>query len=317
MNAIGVDLGGTNVRVALGDHEGNILRKNVERINITNGQQGITNQIIRMITAVTVHEEILGVGIGALGPLDMKQGMILTASHFPFNNITLKKPIEQAFKVPVHVINDCGAAVLGEKLYGLGHTIDNLAFITISSGIGCGAYVDGKLLLGKDGNASEMGHSIIDMTGALQCGCGKRGHWEAYCSGNNIPQFIEWWIHENHLQGDFKSSLLAEFSKGDFTNVSAKMVYEAAKRGDSLSLEIVDRLGQLNAIGVANVIAAYDPELITLGGSVTLNNQRLMLGSITQFVQSYAVNRIPEIAVTPLGHDIVLKGALAMIFNAY
>ena len=92
------------------------------------------------------------------------------------------------------------------------------------------------------------------------------------------------------------------------------MVYDAAKEGDEICLKIVEKLGLLNAIGIANVIAAYDPELITIGGSVTLNNTRLVLEPIKRFIKDLSVNRIPEIKATPLGHDIVLYGALAMNF---
>lgn len=315
MKAIGVDLGGTNVRVALGDHVGTILRKAVEPVDMTHGRTGLIQQLLRLIAVVKGRDEITGVGIGALGPLDMNRGMILHTSHFPFHHIALQAPLEQAFNVPVTVINDCAAAVLGEQRYGLGVTIANLVFLTISSGIGCGALVDGTLLLGKDGNASEMGHTIIDMTGSLPCGCGKRGHWEAYCAGSNIPQFVDWWIREQHRQIDFTHSQLGTITNGDVRKVTAQMVYDTASQRDALSVAIVNELGRLNAMGIANVIAAYDPELITLGGSVVLHNQPLMLESIQRYVSQYTVTRSPPIVVTPLGHDVGMKGALARVFS--
>jgi glucokinase len=317
MKAIGIDLGATNVRVALGDNEGNISKKVSELTDITNGAKGIAQQIIRLIDSFPINCNALeGIGIGSMGPLDIKRGTILVAPNLPFNNIPLKEPIKKAFKCPVQVLNDCSAAVLGEKMFGLGRQVDNLVYITISSGVGCGAFEGGRLILGKDGNAAEMGHTIIDLSGALICGCGIRGHWEAYCSGNNIPNYVKLWITENNAQTLFEKSELAHLSNRTIDNVTTKMVYNAAKSGDRFCLRITENLGRLNAIGIANVITAYNPEVITVGGSVALNNQNLVLEPIKSFITELSINRVPEIHITPLGHDIVLYGALAMSYLA-
>jgi glucokinase len=315
MNAIGVDLGATNLRVALGDNDGNILKKMIERTDIRHGPEGIANQIIRLINSFSVdHDEIKGIGIGSIGPLDINRGIILSTPNLPFHRIPIREPLEKAFKLPLQLLNDCNAAVIGEKIFGLGRRTDNLAYVTISSGIGCGVYVNGTLILGKDGNAAEMGHTCIDMSGALMCGCGKRGHWEAYCSGNNIPNYLTFWIKKNQAQTTFEKSTVSLLSNRTLGNVTAKMVYDSAKAGDTLSLKILENIGRLNAIGIANVITAYDPELITIGGSVTLNNKRMVLEPIKRLVKDFSVNRVPDIEITPLGYDIVLYGAIAMNF---
>jgi len=318
MLAIGVDLGGTNLRVAAGDERGNILRRVEERVERDRGPEGVGKQIIRMTHSLDLEtEEITGIGIGSLGPLDIRRGVIVLAPNLPFNNVPLKEPLEKAFHCPIRVLNDCSAAVLGERVFGAGKGMDNSCYVTISSGIGCGAYVDGRLLLGKDGNAHEMGHTIIDYSGRLACGCGRRGHWEAYCSGNNLPNYVRLWIKENRAEKAFAKSMLAELLHGDMSRLSAKMVFDCAGAGDELCLRILEDLGRLNAIGFANTIAAYDPELITVGGSVTLNNQRMIMEPIGRYVKELSVNRLPEIKVTPLGGDVVLHGALAMSFTNY
>lgn len=316
--AIGVDLGATNLRVAAGDEKGNILRRVEERTEKDHGPEGIAKQIIRMIHSLNLEtEEITGIGIGSLGPLDIKRGVIVLAPNLPFNNIPLKEPLEEAFHRPTRVLNDCSAAVLGEKVFGAGKSVENLCYVTISSGIGCGAYVDGRLLLGKDGNAHEMGHMVIDFNGRLVCGCGRKGHWEAYCSGNNIPNYIRLWIKENKAENDFAKSKLAGLLHGNLDGLTAKMVFDLARGGDDFCLRIVEDVGRLNAIGFANIISAYDPELITVGGSVTLNNQKMIIEPIRRYVKEFSANRVPEIRVTPLGGDIVLQGALAMSFANY
>jgi glucokinase len=316
MKAIGIDLGATNVRVALGDNEGNISKKITELTDITKGANGVAQQLIRLIDSFQIDCNALeGIGIGSMGPLDIQRGAILVAPNLPFNDIPLKEPIEKAFECPAQVLNDCSAAVLGEKMFGLGKQVDNLVYITISSGVGCGAYEGGRLILGEDGNAAEMGHTVIDMSGALVCGCGLRGHWEAYCSGNNIPHYVKLWINENNAQTQFEQSRLATLSNSLVDNITTKMVYDSAKAGDAFCLKMIEQLGRLNAMGIANVIAAYNPELITIGGSVALNNQKLVLEPIKKFIEEFSINRVPTINITPLGHDIVLYGALAMNFQ--
>jgi len=318
MLAIGVDLGGTNLRAALGDDEGNILRRVEERTERDRGPEGIANQIVEMIRSLDLRiEKIAGIGIGSLGPLDIKRGVIVLAPNLPFSNIPLKEPLEKLFSCPIRVLNDCSAAVLGERVFGAGRGIANLCYVTISSGIGCGAYADGRLLLGKDGNAHEMGHTVIDMSGKLQCGCGRKGHWEAYCSGNNLPNYVRLWIKENSAEDELRKSRLSGLLYEKAEGLSAKMIFDCAGTGDDLCLRILEDVGRLNAIGFANVIAAYDPELITVGGSVALNNQKLILEPIRRYIEELSVNRVPEIKVTPLGGDVVLFGSLAMSFTDY
>ncbi|HDN01509.1 MAG TPA: ROK family protein, partial [Candidatus Bathyarchaeota archaeon] len=189
--AIGVDLGGTNVRVALGNSNGRILKKIYEKTDKSRGPEGISKQIIRMINLLVSEEtsikKIEGIGIGSAGPLDIKKGGLMKPTNFPFDFVPLVKPLEEEYGLPTCLLNDCVAAVMGEKHFGLGRNHDNLVYITISTGIGGGIYVNGHLLIGKDGNAHEIGHFTIDFEGRLICGCGRRGHWEAYCSGNGIP----------------------------------------------------------------------------------------------------------------------------------
>jgi glucokinase len=312
VQAVGVDLGGTNLRIAVGDAEGRILRRVQEPTERRYGPTGVAAQIIRLIRSLRLDfAAVQGIGIGSLGPLDVRRGVIVVAPNLPFDDIPLTAPLSRAFDVPVRLLNDCSAAVLGEQRYGAGRGVDNLAYVTLSSGIGCGAIVDGRLLLGKDGNAAEMGHVVVDQSGRLRCGCGKRGHWEAYCSGNNIPSYVRLWIREHGAEAAYAASRLAATGAGD---LDAKRVFAAARAGDALSRRIVEDLGRLNAIGVATVLSAYDPALVTLGGSVTLGNPALVLDPITRYVAEYSVNRVPRIRVTPLGHDVVLYGALAMPF---
>ena len=187
----------------------------------------------------------------------------------------------------------------------------DLAYITLSTGIGGGVIVDGHLLVGKDGNAAEFGHLTIDSTGRLRCGCGGRGHWEAYCSGNNLPNFLRLELKRKGV----KRSLLYELAGKDLSNLSAEMFFEAVRAGDGLSLELLQEIGRLNAMGFANVVNAYDVSLITVGGSMALKNGKLLVEPIKRYLKDYLINRPPRIMITPLGEDIGLYGAIALAFG--
>jgi len=316
--AIGVDIGGTNVRIALGDEEGHILAKLSEKTEKTKGPQGVSQQIIEMIRSIqarmTGARLIEGIGIGSSGPLDLKRGGLMKPTNIPYDFVPLVEPLKEELKLPTYLLNDCAAAVVGEKFYGVGKNHENLVYITLSTGIGGGVYVDGHLLAGKDGNAHEIGHLTIDYEGKLVCGCGRRGHWEAYCSGNGIPNFVRL-ILEEKKSSELKRCLLLRAIEADLNKITAKTVYDAAKADDPLSKEIVGKIGVLNAIGFACVIDAYDPSLTTVGGSIALNNMSLIIDPIKQHVEGHARNRVPEIIITPLGEDVGLYGGLAVVFN--
>jgi len=310
---IGVDLGATWVRVALSDEKGKIIEKVRERTDVSD-EKAISNQIARMVHSLCKKNSIavanlMGVGIASAGPLDLKEGALINPTNLPFDYVPLTKPIGEKLGIPAFLANDCTAAALGEKEFGAGKELNNIVYITIGTGIGGGAIVDGHLLLGKDGNAVEIGHLTIDCKGRLECGCGKRGHWEAYCSGRNIPNYIKMRLEEIDEELKRRSTLSKK------AQLSSQDLFEAAKMGDKISLQLVEELGVLNAIGFANVINAYDPSLITVGGTVALKNEDFILPPIKRHVKDYTVNRLPEIVITPLGEDIGIYGGIAIVLK--
>lgn len=303
--AIAVDLGATNLRVALVSSTGKILKKAKEETAKT-GKDGsvVTNQIIHLIHEVAKEidpRKVAGIGISSIGPLDYDKGGPLNSPNIPFSFIPLVKPLEKEFGLPVHLLNDANAAVLGEKYFGAGKRVTNLVYITISTGIGGGAIVDGKLLFGRGGNAAEIGHMIVDTTYNLSCTCRKGiGHWEALSSGTNLPRFFRVW--QEHTD------------KKDIMQVqTAKEIFDLARRKNATALDFLDELAKVNARAISNIIVAYDPELITIGGSVALNNPEFLLPGIEAKIDHYL--EMPRICVTNLGDDIVVLGAASSVFQ--
>jgi glucokinase len=306
--AVGVDLGATNVRVALGDDNGTIFSRLKESTIKDRGAIGISEQIIRMIRSLQPETEwistLQGIGIGSAGPLDLKRGGLVNPTNINYPFVPLVEPLQETFGLSTYLMNDGLSAVMGEKFFG-----------SVSSGIGGGIFVDNHLLMGKDGNATEIGHFTIDFEGRLKCGCGRRGHWEAYCSGTGIPNYTKLLLNEFLKEDlDIKSDILKNFH-GNWEKITSKMIFDAAKTGDKFSMEVVKKVGILNAIGFASVLDAYDPSLITVGGSLTLKNEKMVLEPIKQQIGKHAINRVPKICLTKLGDEVVLYGALALAFH--
>jgi glucokinase len=311
---VGVDLGGTRVRVVLSDEKGNFIEKRSEEVD-KRSVKAVTDQIVRLTRFLCAEQHldvksVEGVGIVSAGPLIQKEGALFKPPNLPFSRVPVTKPITEQLGISACLINDCAGAVLGENMFGAAKGVDNCVYVTISTGLGCGAIVNGSLLLGKDGNAHEVGHFVIDCQGRLTCGCGRRGHWEAYCSGRNIPNYVRMRLKEMRRKAA-RESLLFESSEGDLSGLVAADLFACAKKGDNLSLKLVNEIGVLNAMGFANVIDAYDPSLITVGGAVTLRNKSMILSPIKKYVKDYAINRVPRIMVTPLGEDVGIYGAVA------
>jgi len=304
-NYVAVDIGATNIRVALGD-ERRIIVKRSEATDRLNGPEGVPRQIARMIRSLGA--EPAAIGVGSIGPLDTKQGAIGETPNFAFKHIPIVSPLKGEFDVPVRIMNDCNAAVIGEHLYGAGRGLDNLFYVTLSTGLGGGAIVDGNPLKGKDGNAPEIGHLTLDPDSELVCGCGCHGHWEAYCSGANLPNYARILLRNRDLGG----GLLLKMVGGDLGKLTSEMIFEAAKKRDRDAVFVVEEVGKANAVGFANIVNAFDPELITVGGSVALNNPEMVVGPIRNGIDRHLINRRPEIMMTPLGADVVLYGGLAI-----
>jgi glucokinase len=302
------------VRVALSDEKGRFVEKKNEKVE-KSSPKSVSDQMTRLIRFLCGRhgidvKSIEGVGIAATGPLIQSEGALINPPAMPFDYVPLTKPITQELGVQACLINDAAGAALGERTFGAAKELDNYVYITISTGIGAGAIVNDTLLLGKDGNGHEVGHFVIDCEGRLTCGCGRKGHWEAYCSGSNIPNFVRMRL-EDMPQKATKESLLLRRIGSNLSKLAASDLFAAAKEGDNLSIKLVKEIGVLNAIGFANVINAYDPSLITVGGTVTLKNKEMILSPITKHVKDYAINRIPKIMATPLSDDIGLYGAVA------
>lgn len=296
---IGIDIGATNTRVALIDGNGGIIKK----VSYKTDPKTLIEVICRGVETFPGFE---GIGISTIGLLDSRNGIILMAANAKIRDLEIIKPLRKRFRVPCYMFNDCIAGAMAEKFFGAGKKSKNIVYLTLSTGIGAGIIANDRLLLGKDGNANIVGHFTIDYNSGLRCGCGGYGHWESFCAGRNIPNYVKYLLKTDYKNR--KSKLRS------IVNMTAKSLFDLAKN-DRVAAEIVDRIGKIDAIGIANVINAYDPELITIGGSVMLNNKNALMRQIRRWTGRYAISRMPRIEATALGDDICLLGAAAGVLH--
>jgi len=297
---IAIDLGATNLRTAIISKNGKILKCFKIKTPKTSKAK-ILNSIIVLINTLLEDfkkQNIRGISVAAGSPVN--QDELIDPPNMSFKKLAIRKPLEKYFNLPVILNNDCIAAVCGEKHFGAGKKLNDLVYVTISSGIGAGAIVDNHLLSGHSKNAAEIGHFIIDTKYNLLCGCGKGyGHWEAMCSGNNLPNFFEAWLKENKIRNKYSIKKTTD-------------IFALADKKNKIILNFLKEVGKMNGHGISNVIVAYNPELITLGGGVVLNNKKHILPYLKKNVDKFL--KTPKIIITPLGEDIVLLGAVALIF---
>jgi glucokinase len=303
----GVDLGATNTRAVVADVDGRILGR--DRRSTPHGEGGIavTEAVLDAIrtacgAADTNANRLQAVGIGSMGPLDAAAGVVDDPPNVPgADRVPLVGPVRNLADTDrVYLHNDANAAVIAERFYA-DAAPDDMVYLTISSGVGAGVCVDGRVLSGWDGNAGEIGHVTLDPRGEMTCGCGIPGHWEAYCAGSNIPDYARL-LHDRE---DLPTALPL-----DEPGFDAAAVFAAAG-DDPLADRVIDRLADWNSQGFATIVHAYAPLVVRVGGGVALNNPDLVLDPVRERLPDLVMTNVPEIELTGLGEDVVVRGAVA------
>jgi glucokinase len=303
---LGLDVGASNLRCALAtadyDHVAQIDRQTPQGPTVEAFTDGIRAAITDTLAEAGVAPAAVdGAGIASIGPLDVTAGLIRETVNLDssLEAVPIRATVASCLpEVPVWLCNDAIAGVVAE--YCERDPVENLAYLTLSSGIGAGVVVDGHVLHGVDGNAAEVGHVTLDPGASRPCGCGGRGHWEAFAGGENIPAYAADIAETEGLD----DSLLAD-------GCTTATVFEAHGE-DPLATETVERVGDWNAQGVATLVNAFAPRSVAVGGAVALNNERLVLDRIRERIGRYLMGPAPEIRLTRLGTDVVLRGALLL-----
>ena len=288
----GIDLGGSALR--LSTVTGNGRLRYSRRVDISERREkkyiiaSIINNV-RELSAIERHHgnEVMAVGIGSPGIIDLNKGVVIASPNFKdWEDVRLRSILQKALDLPVILDNDANAAAYGEKWKGAGRKVNSLVCLTMGTGIGGGIILNGDVWHGIDGMAGEIGHMTVNPAGP-RCNCGNTGCLEAYSSATGMVRSAAAALKCG------KRSILKKLSNGDNSSITARMIYEAALKGDRLSTEILAEAGKYLGIAMANLINILNPEMIVLTGAVT-GAWDLFMPAARQEVKKRAYNVLAE-----------------------
>lgn len=262
---VGVDIGGTNTKIGIADKEGNLLGKSSFSTTGQGDEYGYIDNLKREIDQLTLKIspskaiEIVGIGMGA--PMaNYYQGTIQGAVNLPWRNtIRICDLIEEKFDIPAVITNDANLAAIGEKKFGAAKNMKNFLSITLGTGLGCGIFIDDKLVHGEVDIAGELGHTSVKSNGR-HCNCGNRGCLETYVSSNGLKRTVL----------KFMAQMLDDSTMRDisFNNLSAVTICELANKGDKIALKSLQYTGKILGYKLADVFALYNPEAVFITGGL-------------------------------------------------
>ncbi|WP_077623742.1 ROK family protein [Sediminibacillus massiliensis] len=299
--AIGIDIGGTKVALALVDEYGKVREQSKiptdTSIEPTAMIAKINQEVESLLKQAAVSlEDMDGIGIGSPGPLDSKNGMISCPPNLQnWRDVDIVAQVKNHFGLPVILENDANAAAMAEKWLGAAKENDNFAYVTISTGIGAGLFADGKLLGGARGNAGDIGHTVVDPAYG-RCPCGQYGCLEFIASGTAI--------------GKRGSEIAGK-------PLTTEQVFDLYHQRDEKIQTYIEDVFQKIGIALVSLINTFDPEKIVLGGGVSKVGEPLF-SAVRAYVSQYALNpagRNTEIVPAELDQNAGVVGAAGLVFN--
>lgn len=264
---LGVDLGGTNIKAALVDAEGNILKESSVPTNLPRPAEAVCDDIAALCAALADGVRVHGIGVGCPGTVD--GGVVRYSNNLNWHDFAMADYLQGKTGLPVRLANDANAAALGEALAGCAKGAESAVIVTLGTGVGGGVVLNGKLLTGYTGAASEPGHTVIcDTPNAPLCTCGRRGCFEAYASATALIRMTR-----QTMDAHPESALHTVAANG---TVNGRTAFDAAELGDAAAKQVVDDYIHYLAVGIANLINMFFPQVIGLSGGVANQGENLL-----------------------------------------
>ena len=314
--AIGIDIGGTNTKFGVVDQHGKILEQDRMLTNSPEGVQEFIDELFDKVQPLIKEyggtKAIRGIGVGAPNG-NYYTGNIEYAANLKWRGIIpFAKMVSEKFDLPVRLTNDANAAAMGEMIYGCAKGIKHFITITLGTGVGSGIVIDGKIVLGHDGFAGELGHTIIRPGGRLHQGTGIRGTLESYASATGVRETALEMLTEHPRV----ESLLRDYSINDL--ITSQTVYECALKGDKIANDIFEYTGQILGEALANFVMFSSPEAIVLFGGLT-NAGDLILNPTRQAMEANLVttfkNKVKIMFSKLKEADAAILGASALVWE--
>jgi glucokinase len=312
--AIGLDIGGTKILAAIIDRNGNVLNQSQTP---TSPELGYEITMERVLTAVRTvladsqvkRNRIRGIGVATAGVINTATNEVIFANNLGWEDVPLGQIIEHQFGLPVQLNNDASTAVIAESIWGAGRGIDDLIYVTVSTGIGAGIISGGRLMTGVSDSAGEFGHITIRDDGP-RCGCGNYGCLETYASGTAIARMA---IEQMKQSGPRARLPIAERA---ISEITAKEVIEAAEAGEPGAVEIIKKAGYYLGVGTVNLIHLFNPSMIVFGGGV-IGGGSMILAEVERTLNERCIEGMLQnvrISKSILGNEISVKGAAGLFF---
>lgn len=315
---VGVDLGGTSVKTAMVSWDKQVLAKDARPTNAKAGPEAVMDAIESSVRDLLAQsdlrpEQVMAVGIGAPGPMDWRTGVVYSPPNLAgWKNVPLGDIMRERLGVPCYVENDANVACYGEFWLGAGQGTQNMALLTLGTGVGGGVVIFGMLLRGEDGTAAELGHLKIQRDGR-PCGCGSRGCLEQYGSVSGMVKTAL----EGLAAG--RESVLNERCGGDRERITGKMIGDAALEGDAFSRWVIEETATWLGLGISSIINYQNPEKVVLcGGMIAAGD--LLLNPIRRVARENAFE-VPakrcQIVLAGLGSDSGVLGAAGCALSRF
>lgn len=301
---LGVDIGGTHLRIASVDGEGNLLQ--AERYMLDDrSPEALLNLIKKGRMALGMTESKLPMGIGLAGQIWLATGVVAVGPNLGWFDVPFGTMLKDAFG-SVRLINDLNAITVGEAVRGAGQGSGDVVCVFVGTGVGMGAVIGGRVIEGADGLATELGHTkVASVRDGRQCGCGERGCLEAYTSGRHLPELFA----EKVKAG--KASPLFERLQGDLSKLDAAGIDAAYAAQDPAAMALWEDIGELLARSIGDMVTVFNPRVLVLGGGVLVHGKelkKLVIGRIGDHAARPAQKKL-KVCNTVLGDDAGIVGA--------
>ena len=314
---IGDDLGGTTTKLAVLKQTGEIINKWEIPTDVSSEGRNIICDIAKSINQKIVelditNGDILGIGLGAPGPVNLENGVIYEAVNLGWQDkYPLQQLLEEATAISTIIDNDANCAALGEMWKGAGNGAKDLICITLGTGVGGGIIANGDIIHGINGAGGEIGHVTSVSVGGAPCNCGKTGCLETIASATGIVRLARGKLQNRQVDSKLHHSLI---HKGKIT---AKDVFDAASEGDLIANDVVNEVAKYLGLALANVATIFNPEKIVLGGGVSKAGDTL-LKPVKEYFEKFVFNRVAQstkLTIATLGNDAGVVGAAWLVLK--
>ncbi|MFA7031951.1 MAG: ROK family protein [Bacilli bacterium] len=316
MISIGVDIGGTSIKGASINEQGQIMARFSLPIMIQETGDKTIERLGRKVLSFLSenniqNHEILGLGVGCPGAINSKKGVVDYSNNLKWSDVPLQEILETMTSLKVKVTNDANAAALGEAIFGAGEKFSSIILLTLGTGVGGGIIINGHVYEGNQGKGAELGHTVIEIDGR-GCTCGRRGCLEAYASATALI------CDTQEAMKKHPDSLMWKLVNGDISKVDGKTPFDAKIKGDIYADEVINHYIKYLGEGILNFCNIFRPEAIILAGGIAQQGKEL-LDPLIDYCEkrNYGFKRTPKVKITTaqLGYDAGVYGAASLFFN--